>query len=135
MPNTPLGTHAFTYIVVTYDGVQLRAYVNGVQDAKAVVGDARVMNNFSVHAFIGSTGGSNYFGGVIDEVAVYDRALTVDRIDGAATYSSPGRPIAVIGNVMIEYRPAPPKPLKKTGRGRQGAINGDLRCEFYSACC
>ena len=34
--------------------------------------------------------------------------------DGSsATYASPGRPIAVINNVMIEYRPGPaPKPKK-----------------------
>src|SRR5436190_16908270 len=57
-----------------------------------------------------------------DAVSILGEKLTVDRIDGAATYSSPGRPIAVIGNVMIEYRPAPPpKPAtKKGGRGRQG---------------
>jgi hypothetical protein len=53
-----------------------------------------------------------------DAVSILGEKLTVDRIDGAATYSSPGRPIAVISNVMIEYRPAPPKPVKKTGRGR-----------------
>jgi len=52
-----------------------------------------------------------------DAVSILGEKLTVDRIDGSATYSSPGRPIAVISNVMIEYRPAPPKPAKKTGRG------------------
>ncbi len=52
-----------------------------------------------------------------EAVSILGEKLTVDRIDGTATYSSPGRPIAVISNVMIEYRPAPPKPVKKTGRG------------------
>jgi hypothetical protein len=50
-------------------------------------------------------------------VSILGEKLTVDRIDGSATYSSPGRPIAVISNVMIEYRPAPPKPARK-GRDR-----------------
>jgi hypothetical protein len=31
-----------------------------------------------------------------------------------ATFSQPGRPIAVVSNVTVEYRPAPPKPAKKT---------------------
>src|SRR5438094_1008942 len=49
-----------------------------------------------------------------DAVSILGEKLTVDRIDGTATYSSPGRPIAVISNVMIEYRPAPPpKPATK----------------------
>src|SRR5437868_13192738 len=53
-------------------------------------------------------------------VSLLGEKLAVERIDGPATYSQPGRPIAVVSNVMLEYRPAPsPKPAK-TGRGRQG---------------
>src|SRR5436190_3843239 len=54
-----------------------------------------------------------------EAVSILGEKLTVDRIDGSATYSSPGRPVAVISNVMIEYRPAPPKPAPtKAVRGR-----------------
>jgi hypothetical protein len=42
------------------------------------------------------------------EVSLLGEKLTIDRPDGTATYSSPGRPIAIVSNVMIEYRPAPP---------------------------
>jgi hypothetical protein len=46
-----------------------------------------------------------------NEVSLLGEKLTVDRLDGSATYVAPGRPIAVVSNVMIEYRPAPaPKP-------------------------
>ena len=49
------------------------------------------------------------------QVGILGEKLTVDSIDGTATYASPGRPIAVISNVMIEYRPGPPlkTPVKK----------------------
>jgi len=54
-----------------------------------------------------------------DAVSLLGEKLTVDRIDGSATYASPGRPIAVVSNVMIEYRPAPPpKPGKGGVKGR-----------------
>jgi hypothetical protein len=43
-----------------------------------------------------------------NEVSLLGEKVTIDRPDGSATYSSPGRPIAVVSNVMIEYRPAPP---------------------------
>ena len=43
-----------------------------------------------------------------NQVSVLGEKLTVERLDGTATYSSPGRPIAVISNVMIEYNPPPP---------------------------
>ena len=53
-----------------------------------------------------------------DEVSILGEKLTVDRADGTATYSSLGRPIAVLSHVMIEYRPGPPrKPAKKKRPG------------------
>jgi hypothetical protein len=48
-----------------------------------------------------------------NEVSILGEKLTVERAEGTATYSSPGRPIAVISNVMIEYRPAPQKPAPR----------------------
>jgi hypothetical protein len=46
-----------------------------------------------------------------EQVSILGEKLTVERMDGTATYSSPGRPIAIISNVMIEYHPGPaPKP-------------------------
>ena len=47
-----------------------------------------------------------------NQVSILGEKLTVERLDGTATYSSPGRPIAVISNVMIEYHQAPPAPAK-----------------------
>lgn len=41
-------------------------------------------------------------------VSILGEKLTVERVDGTATYSSAGRPIAVIANVIVEYRPATP---------------------------
>ncbi len=38
------------------------------------------------------------------EVSILGEKLTVERQDGPATYTSPGRPVAVISHVMIDYR-------------------------------
>lgn len=46
-------------------------------------------------------------------VSLLGEKLAVDRLDGAATYSQPGRPIAVVSNVMLEYRPGPPPKAPK----------------------
>ena len=49
-----------------------------------------------------------------NQVSLLGEKLAVERMDGAATYSQPGRPIAVVSNVMLEYRPGPPpKPPRK----------------------
>jgi len=46
-------------------------------------------------------------------VSLLGEKLAVERIDGAATYSQPGRPIAVVSNVMLEYKPGPPPKAAK----------------------
>jgi len=48
-----------------------------------------------------------------EKVAILGEKLNAERIDGNATYVSPGRPIAVISNVMIEYQPRPAPPARK----------------------
>jgi hypothetical protein len=51
---------------------------------------------------------------VADQVSILGEKLSVMRPDGVDNFSSPGRPIATISNVMLEYRPGPPpKPAKK----------------------
>jgi len=54
-------------------------------------------------------------------VSLLGETLTVERLDGLATYKQAGRPIAVVSNLMLEYRPGPPpKPTAKGRQGRQG---------------
>ena len=48
-----------------------------------------------------------------DEVSILGEKLLVERLDGNATYTQTGRPIAVISNVMVEYRPGPPRPVSR----------------------
>ena len=42
------------------------------------------------------------------EVTIMGEKLSVVRPDGTDLFTSPGRPVATISNVMIEYRPVPP---------------------------
>jgi hypothetical protein len=48
------------------------------------------------------------------QVSLLGEKLLVERADGSATYTSAGRPIAIVSNVMIEYRPAPPPAAPRT---------------------
>jgi hypothetical protein len=51
----------------------------------------------------------------LSEVAILGEKLTVVRSDGEpATYAAPGRPIAIISDVTVEYTPAPPS--RRRGR-------------------
>ena len=53
-----------------------------------------------------------------DRVSLLGEKLMVETREGTATYSQPGRPIAVVSNIQLEFRPAPPP--RPTRRGRTG---------------
>jgi hypothetical protein len=44
-----------------------------------------------------------------ESVSIVGEKLSVVRLDGKDEFTTAGRPIAVVSNVMLEYRPAPPK--------------------------
>jgi hypothetical protein len=67
----------YTHVVATYDGAMMRLYFNGTPvGAKASV---LPLADNSISFQIG-IGGSAGFTGALDEVAVYDRALPVERV-------------------------------------------------------
>src|SRR5262245_23754097 len=48
-----------------------------------------------------------------NQVSILGEKLTVERAEGTSTFTSAGRPIAIISNVMIEYHaPPPPRPAR-----------------------
>lgn len=73
-----LDSGQFSHLVLAYDGGTLTVYVNGVASkSRAATG---VATDIGDHAFIGCAGTSNFFQGTIDEVAVYDKALSPTRV-------------------------------------------------------
>lgn len=67
------------HVVGTFDGATRRLYVNGVQVASAALTGGATSNSQGL--FIGSWSGSNeFFAGSVDEVAVYNSALSASRV-------------------------------------------------------
>jgi len=46
-------------------------------------------------------------------VSILGEKLLVTQVDGPQMFSTPGRPIAVVSNVMLEYRPASARPARR----------------------
>ena len=44
-----------------------------------------------------------------ERVSILGEKLLVDRLDGVDNFLLPGQPVAIVSNVMLEFRPAPPK--------------------------
>lgn len=70
----------FTHVVATFDGLELDVYANGESQGAqtAAFSIAGAMADFVVGAEAG--GGTNFLAGTLDEVAVYDYALSADRV-------------------------------------------------------
>jgi hypothetical protein len=83
---------AISHIVGTYDGATQRLYVNGVLVASRAQTGAASAASYTLH--IGSWNGTGeFFGGDIDEVAVYDKTLSAARV--TAHYRAGAPPAAL----------------------------------------
>ncbi|WP_157804982.1 LamG-like jellyroll fold domain-containing protein [Confluentibacter lentus] len=67
----------WTHVAVTTQGGQTVLYINGVQEASDASGGITDASNFSIGK---ATSGTNYFKGEIDEVRVFNVALTSDEL-------------------------------------------------------
>ena len=81
---------AWTHLAATYDGAVLRLYVNGVQASTRNLTGAMRTSTGALRIG-GNTIWSEWFAGIIDEVRVYNRALTATEIGADMTTPvSPG---------------------------------------------
>ena len=86
--STVAEANTWYHLVATYDGSTQRLYVNGVEEVNSPAGGTMNVNNEFMT--IGSYGPTHpgVFSGLIDEVRIYDRALSDDEIQ--KNYKSTG---------------------------------------------
>jgi hydrogenase maturation factor HypE len=74
-----LPLNAWSHLAVTFDNATLRIFVNGVQvGTRAVAGP--LLTSTGTLRIGGNSIWGEYFAGVIDEVRIYNRALTTTEI-------------------------------------------------------
>jgi hypothetical protein len=77
---TALPLHAWGHYVAVFDGTGIVAYVNGIAGNRTQVGPDKITAR-AVPFVVGALGpGRSRFAGALDEVAVYDKPLTLERI-------------------------------------------------------
>lgn len=96
----------WTHLAITFDELTMRLYVNGAQAAARKELDVLVYDAAPVPVTIGSDWASNVssdrFKGLIDEVALYNRALTADEVLSIYNADFVGK------NFSQPYFPLPP---------------------------
>ncbi|HCK81604.1 MAG TPA: hypothetical protein DIC59_09080 [Candidatus Competibacteraceae bacterium] len=77
--NTPLPLNGWTHLAATYDGATQRLYLNGTLVAQRSVSGAIAISAEPLRIG-GSSHWGEYFSGRIDDVRIYNRALTLNEI-------------------------------------------------------
>lgn len=80
-PGTKVAVNTWSHLAVTYDGSTIRSYLNGVLQSAGTAKNGTV-NNTTVAAYVGRRPDccTQTFNGVIDDVAVFKRALSAPEL-------------------------------------------------------
>jgi len=76
----PIPSESWTFLTAVYDTGTLKMYVNGTLDRTATTTYVPGPSRGPLRIAMGGGGGAHYFAGAIDDVRVYNRALTADEI-------------------------------------------------------
>jgi hypothetical protein len=129
---TPIETGTFTLVAGTFDGTNLRVYVNGALDGTTTVESTTTpTNTLPLHIGTNSAADGNFFAGVIDELELFNRALTQDEIQSLVNADSTGkcRPARSGQLIISEFRFRGPgatrelPPLARTRSSRHGGAS------------
>lgn len=78
--NTATPLNSWQFVAMTYDGANEKVYVNGSQDGVVSVTSTLVTTGATVKIGWGDPGFNQYFNGYIDDVRIYNRALSADEV-------------------------------------------------------
>jgi len=91
---TVLGGNTWYHVAMTYDGTDLKVYLNGALDGSSTVTNGGDMITSTQPVRIGGgapVAGQFFFEGIIDEVEIFDRALTQPEIQAIFEADSGGK--------------------------------------------
>ncbi len=88
--NTAVGTTTWTHIAATYDGSRIKLFINGILDKEVATSGS--LSTSTTSLLIGKRIDGYHFIGKLDEVRIYNRALSASEVSDLYNYA-PG-PIA-----------------------------------------
>jgi hypothetical protein len=87
----PIALGVWHHVAWTYDQSAMKLYFNGQPVATNVIGARPIVASRSSLRISGDDNNHVYFDGLIDEVAIYDRALSAEEIAGIYSAGSTGK--------------------------------------------
>jgi len=90
LSSSALPTNTWVHVAGVYDGTAMRLYVNGALAASTAAGAAGLANTFPL-TIGANAGGTDIFSGLIDELEIYNHALSGTEIAGIYYAGSLGK--------------------------------------------
>src|SRR5437773_1928879 len=115
-----IATGEWYHLAVTFDGTNVRAYLNGLERF-SVVAPTTTIRSDEIKLGTSGTEANNFFGGIIDEVLVFNRALNALEI---AALASPSQPSALVLSYDMENLTSQGQVRDLSGNGNHGTLTG-----------
>jgi hypothetical protein len=128
MSNFSIQTNTWLHVVVVYNGTHKLIYINGVLDKTQLYSNL-ILSTTQPFIFgdrgIMPSGPGNYFNGTLDDIGIWNRALTQQEITSLYTQNYVAQiPSYVPTNGLVGYWPFNGNANDESGNGNNGTVNG-----------
>ena len=128
MSNFSIQTNTWLHVVVVYNGTHKLIYINGVLDKTQLYSNL-ILSTTQPFIFgdrgIMPSGPGNYFNGTLDDIGIWNRALTQQEITSLYTQNYVAQiPSYVPTNGLVGYWPFNGNANDESGNGNNGVVNG-----------
>lgn len=136
-------TNTWYHVVGTYDGTTLRKYVNAAPDGTASFSGTIQYQDSAASAFIGKNPFGTFFDGTVDDVRIYNRALSAQEVkllyNASSSFHTTFSPVNSISSGLVGYWTFDGKNMPQgqvndiSGQGNNGSMRSMSTSTAYIA--
>jgi hypothetical protein len=117
--------NVWSHIVATYDGTNLKLYLDGRLVGEKAYTEGILISNYSLFIASDEVGNYQYLAGSVDDARIYNRALSSAEITELYEFDKPAPPTE-LEEGLVAYYPFDDNANDYSGNGHNGVKNGTI---------